>query len=298
MYVVRNAVRNPLELKACLEIARDSEPRLRIPARTLDLSTHGVGLIAVRPVAAGQIVTIVIEDGSIDERSRKRQRRWRGHVVHSTTGQAGRRIGICFEEPECGPLVSFERTTRTRGIQRLRLDGPTTEPANPAETDHETPAACPGTSGARPFRSAALIGLGLDQLLKAAFSSTALGGAGHPLENMRDWSSIAMAVAGLGTAGLLARLAEHVPDRERPGVTCGLGLIVGALLSGLVDQLAFDTVRTIGSWPVSPAHLLAATGAALTVGSWVGPRIAQGESGSRSAAAPRPSDPGSPGLIW
>lgn len=301
MYVVRNAVRQSVRLQASLETACPSAPGRRISARTLDLSTHGVGLIVHQAIPAGAIVTITIDDGEGDgheERTSKRRRRWRGHVVHSEPGKAGRRLGICFEEPEFGPQVVYEVPTPHRGTRRIRLDGPV-ETDSPERTTPSQEGRIPdrATAGARSFRSAAVIGLGIDQLLKTILVPAASGGAGPRLPITEDWPSLAIALAGLGAAGMLALLADRAPNGERPGVSAGMGLILGSLLSGLVDRLAFGDVRLIGSWSITPAHLLAASGAALAMGSLLVPSKVEGKvEGVGKVGARRPAGPGCPGL--
>jgi hypothetical protein len=113
-------------------------------------------------------MAVIVEDTADTHR---RQRRWRGRVVYHQSVDAGRRLGISFDTPDDGPSVTFRMRVAGRGERRVRLD----RPVGLVDAETGLPPAGedkPGTSvSSRPglalLRRGALIGLTLDQLLKA-----------------------------------------------------------------------------------------------------------------------------------
>ena len=130
MYTSRCAPREPMDLRAYLEVAGPEGRPYRLPARTVDLSTAGAGLIAHRPVNIARVTAVIVEDRTA---THHRQRRWRGRVVHEREIDEGRRLGISFDRPDQGPTITFRLQVAGRGERRVRLDRPfaVVEPAGP-----------------------------------------------------------------------------------------------------------------------------------------------------------------------
>jgi hypothetical protein len=254
-----------MSLQAFLEMPGPEGRMVHLPARTVDLSTAGAGLIIRRPLDYDNVMAVVVEDMADTHR---RQRRWRGRVVYHQEVDAGRRLGISFDTPDDGPSVTFRMRVAGRGERRVRLDRPMglvdAETGLPPATEDK-----PGTSVAsRPglalLRGGALIGLTLDQLIKA-FLVGMPAGSGVMTTATPSLAELTPTLLGLGTAGMIARLVEQGDGALRPAVSTGMGLVLGGLLSMLVDRAVMGGPRVPDGWPLTPADVLAATGAAVTL---------------------------------
>jgi hypothetical protein len=64
---------------------------------------------------------------------------------------------------------------------------------------------------------------------------------------------------------MIARLVERGDGALRPAVSTGMGLVLGGLLSTLLDRTVMGGPRVPDGWPVAPTDMLTATGAAVTL---------------------------------
>lgn len=265
MYIARRALRVPVELRAFLELPGPEGQSVRMPARTVDLSSAGVGLIARRPLDSSQVVAVVVEDLTP---SHRRQRRWRGRVVYDRAEGAGRRLGISFDRPDEGPSITFRMSVAGRGERRIRLDrGPLVEEFETGDGERGEKGR-PGPDARRMtlFRGAALGGLTLDQVLKALYAGEVAGQAGQG-PSLMDAGMMVPALVGLGAAGLITRMMERRDQEDRPVLSVGMGLLLGGLLSTVLDRATIGGPRPLAGWTHSPAELFTATGAALALAS-------------------------------
>lgn len=250
-----------MDLRAYLEVAGPEGRPYRLPARTVDLSTAGAGLIAHRPVNIARVTAVIVEDRTA---THHRQRRWRGRVVHEREIDEGRRLGISFDRPDQGPTITFRLQVAGRGERRVRLDRPfaVVEPAEEAPPGQSNRQSEAFQHGAGLFRGAALLGLTLDQVLKALLATAPAGAIGPP-----GMGELIPAMLGLGTVGVIARLADRPEHASRPVLSTGMGLMLGGILSTLLDRVAAGGPRLLEGCPMGPAEALTAAGASIVLGS-------------------------------
>jgi hypothetical protein len=274
MYIARRSPREIIQLPAFLEVRDRPGEILKVPATTLDLGSGGVGLRIARPrdlraLDPGLPLAVVIQDLDVH---RTRFRRWRGQVVYDRSTDDGPRLGIRFQSPELGPAITIhlpQKGDRGRGERRLRFDGGPSPPPGDAPTPPDRLAEALADHGVKLFRGVTLGGMALDQLAKGWFAGGGVEPAalaplrfsGNPLLDCLP------TLIGLSTGGLIAQFAEEKDMAARPGRGLGLGLVLGGLMSCLLDRTAFGVVREIPGWSGSPAQVLSLAGAALVLAS-------------------------------
>lgn len=268
MYTARRSPRESVQLPAYLELPRRSGGIVRVPAQTRDLSDEGVGLWSLTNLIPGLPVAIVVEEPG---EAQRRQRRWRGRVVYERETSYGQHLGIAFDAPELGPSLSLSVARKGGGERRFRLDGPALNAASasapaPAQ-DGVDPALV--EHGIRLFRGLALAGITIDQLLKGlcARNWVELTALSPAQAASSPWVELVPTLVALSSAGLIARLAEKEDVAARPVTAMGMGLLLGGLLSTVLDRLAFHGIRELTFLPMSPAEFFTISGAALALGS-------------------------------
>jgi hypothetical protein len=286
MFTPRRVPRFQIALAASIEPVAGPAADARRWARTLDLSRCGVGLVVPGGVEAGERLWVAIEE----RRGARRQlRRWRGTVANTQAVAEGLRVGIAFDAPERGPIVTLLAVGPGGREKTYRLDPSWAETANgnapPPLPEPRRPVLDRTT---RLAQRVAVLGFLADQWSRAWAFPAGLGAMARAqgcgilgwIFGQGFWANTAAGLTGLGLAGLVAR--HVIPGgggRGRMLTSGGGGLLLAGLLGNAADRLTLGHTRAIfpvvpvAPWIGSVADVALVLGAGLCLGGWAVSRL-------------------------